>query len=122
MIPRMTAFPRLRSAPRWARGAARRAGLAALLALAACSTDTLSVEDPDIIDPDDVQSADGHSVVLCAPESFEGVKQALLAAGFIPGRADVVMRPGNRLLLGFDRRDGELCARANWVMQNLVNA
>ena len=63
MIPRMTAFPRLRSAPRWARGAARRAGLAALLALAACSTDTLSVEDPDIIDPDDVQSAAGAEAV-----------------------------------------------------------
>ena len=24
-------------------------------------------------------------------------------------------------LLGFDRRDRELCARASWVMQNLVN-
>lgn len=63
MIPRMTAFPRLRSAPRWARGAARRTGLAALLALGACSSDALTVEDPDIIDPDDVQSAAGAEAV-----------------------------------------------------------
>jgi YebC/PmpR family DNA-binding regulatory protein len=46
---------------------------------------------------DDVQSADGRSLVLSAPESFESVKQALAAAGFSPMRADVVMRPGNRV-------------------------
>lgn len=46
---------------------------------------------------DDVQSADGRSLVLSAPESFEAVKQALAAAGFTPVRADVVMRPGNRV-------------------------
>lgn len=63
MIPRMTAFPRLRCAPRWARGAARRTGLAVLLAVGACSSDALTVEDPDIIDPDDVQSAAGAEAV-----------------------------------------------------------
>jgi YebC/PmpR family DNA-binding regulatory protein len=46
---------------------------------------------------DDVQSAEGRSLVLSAPESFEAVKQALAAAGFTSERADVVMRPGNRV-------------------------
>jgi len=46
---------------------------------------------------DDVQSEPGSSTVLCAPDQFEGVKQALTAAGFAPSRADVVMRPENRV-------------------------
>lgn len=46
---------------------------------------------------DDVQSADGQSTVICAPESFEKVKNALVAAGLAPIRADVVMRPENRV-------------------------
>lgn len=46
---------------------------------------------------DDVQSEAGSSTVLCAPDQFEAVKQALTAAGFTPSRADVVMRPENRV-------------------------
>ena len=46
---------------------------------------------------DDVQSADGTSTVLCAPENFEAVKTAVEAAGFKPSSADVVMRPQNRV-------------------------
>jgi YebC/PmpR family DNA-binding regulatory protein len=46
---------------------------------------------------DDVQSADGTSLVLCAPENFEAVKHAIVSAGFEPLRADVVMRPENRV-------------------------
>ena len=46
---------------------------------------------------DDVQSADGGSAVLCAPENFEAVKKALAAAGLVPLSADVVMRPENRV-------------------------
>lgn len=46
---------------------------------------------------DDVQSEGGSSTVLCAPDQFEAVKQALVAAGFTPSRADVVMRPENRV-------------------------
>ncbi|HUD43115.1 MAG TPA: YebC/PmpR family DNA-binding transcriptional regulator [Dokdonella sp.] len=46
---------------------------------------------------DDVQSEAGSSTVLCAPDQFEAVKQALAAAGFAPIRADVVMRPGTRV-------------------------
>lgn len=46
---------------------------------------------------DDVQSEAGNSTVLCAPDQFEAVKQALTAAGFTPSRADVVMRPENRV-------------------------
>lgn len=46
---------------------------------------------------DDVQSADGRSAVLCAPENFEAVKKALTGAGLQPISADVVMRPENRV-------------------------
>jgi transcriptional/translational regulatory protein YebC/TACO1 len=35
--------------------------------------------------------------VLSAPENFEAVKKALTTAGFVPLRADVVMRPENRV-------------------------
>ena len=46
---------------------------------------------------DDVQTESGQSTVLCSPENFEAVKKALLAAGFQPLSADVVMRPENRV-------------------------
>ncbi len=46
---------------------------------------------------DDVQTESGKSTVLCSPENFEAVKRALLAAGFQPLSADVVMRPENRV-------------------------
>jgi YebC/PmpR family DNA-binding regulatory protein len=46
---------------------------------------------------DDVQTESGQSTVLCSPENFEAVKRALLAAGFQPLSADVVMRPENRV-------------------------
>ncbi len=45
---------------------------------------------------DDVISENGHSDVLCAPEQFEVVKAALQEAGFVPLKADIVMRPENR--------------------------
>jgi YebC/PmpR family DNA-binding regulatory protein len=46
---------------------------------------------------DDVQTESGKSTVLCSPENFEAVKKALLASGFQPLSADVVMRPENRV-------------------------
>ena len=46
---------------------------------------------------DDVQTAAGHSIVLCAPENFEALKKALTMAGLVPLSADVVMRPENRV-------------------------
>ena len=46
---------------------------------------------------EDVQSEDGESLVLCAPEQFAAVKAAVLAAGLTPLKADVVMRPENRV-------------------------
>jgi len=46
---------------------------------------------------DDVQSEEGESTVLCAPDALERVKKALVAAGMPPQRADVVMRPENRV-------------------------
>jgi transcriptional/translational regulatory protein YebC/TACO1 len=41
----------------------------------------------------------GESSVLCAPENFEAVQKALLGAGLTPLRADVVMRPANRVAI-----------------------
>ena len=38
-----------------------------------------------------------RSTVLCAPENFETVKTALIAAGFAPVSDAVVMRPENRI-------------------------
>ncbi len=46
---------------------------------------------------DDVEAADGESLVLTAPESFEAVRKALVAAGFAPVRTDLVMRPQSRV-------------------------
>ncbi len=44
---------------------------------------------------DDVQSSEGWSEVLCAPDRFDAVEKALVAAGFTADSADVVMRPDN---------------------------
>jgi YebC/PmpR family DNA-binding regulatory protein len=59
---------------------------------------------------DDVQSADGRSLVLCAPENFDAVEQALTAAGFAIASSDVVMRPGNRVAVSGEAAEtlGEL--------------
>jgi YebC/PmpR family DNA-binding regulatory protein len=46
---------------------------------------------------DDVQTEGSQTTVLSAPDHLETVKKALLAAGFSPERADVVMRPENRV-------------------------
>ena len=46
---------------------------------------------------DDVQSADGRSLVLCAPEAYDAVEAALQGAKFAIERGDIVMRPGNRV-------------------------
>jgi YebC/PmpR family DNA-binding regulatory protein len=51
---------------------------------------------------DDVQTKSGNSIVLCAPDHFEAVKHALSAAGFEPLRAEVVMRPANRVAVSGD--------------------
>jgi transcriptional/translational regulatory protein YebC/TACO1 len=46
---------------------------------------------------DDVVNENGESTVLCAPENFEAVQQALAAAGLHAEHAGVGMRPSNRL-------------------------
>lgn len=46
---------------------------------------------------DDVVNENGESTVLCAPENFEAVQQALTAAGLIAQHAGVGMRPSNRV-------------------------
>ena len=46
---------------------------------------------------DDVQSEAGQSLVLCKPEQLEAVKNALVKAALKPLRADVMMRPENRV-------------------------
>ncbi len=46
---------------------------------------------------DDVVNEHGESTVLCAPENFEAVQQALIDAGLSAVHAGVVMRPSNRI-------------------------
>lgn len=46
---------------------------------------------------DDVVNENGESTVLCAPENFEAVQQALAAAGLNAQHAGVGMRPSNRV-------------------------
>jgi YebC/PmpR family DNA-binding regulatory protein len=46
---------------------------------------------------DDVVNEHGESTVLCAPESFEAVQQALIASGLSAQHAGVGMRPSNRI-------------------------
>jgi YebC/PmpR family DNA-binding regulatory protein len=46
---------------------------------------------------DDVVNEHGESTVLCAPEQFEAVQQALVHAGLNAVHAGVVMRPNNRV-------------------------
>nr|WP_199042594.1 YebC/PmpR family DNA-binding transcriptional regulator [Dyella sp. ASV24] len=46
---------------------------------------------------DDVVNENGESTVLCAPENFEAVQQALTAAGLNAQHAGVAMRPSNRV-------------------------
>ena len=46
---------------------------------------------------DDVAADGSETTVVCSPDVFEAVGKALTAAGFTPLRADVVMRPANRV-------------------------
>jgi YebC/PmpR family DNA-binding regulatory protein len=46
---------------------------------------------------DDVVNEHGESTVLCAPENFEAVQQAMIDAGLSAVHAGVVMRPDNRV-------------------------
>jgi YebC/PmpR family DNA-binding regulatory protein len=46
---------------------------------------------------DDVQTEGTQTSVLSAPDHLESVKKALTSAGFVPARADIVMRPENRV-------------------------
>ncbi len=46
---------------------------------------------------EDVLEEQGGTVVLCPPDAYEAVKDALSTAGFEPTRSGVVMRPANRV-------------------------
>jgi YebC/PmpR family DNA-binding regulatory protein len=46
---------------------------------------------------DDVQTEGSQTTVLSTADNLEAVKKALASAGFVPARADVVMRPENRV-------------------------
>jgi YebC/PmpR family DNA-binding regulatory protein len=46
---------------------------------------------------DDVVNEHGESTVLCTPDHFEAVQQALIDAGLSAVHAGVVMRPNNRV-------------------------
>ncbi len=54
---------------------------------------------------DDVQSQDGETLVLSALDHFEAVKKALGGAGFELVRADVVMRPENRVAVAGENEE-----------------
>ena len=54
---------------------------------------------------DDVQSAAGRSVVLCAPDALDAVTSALAKAGFVATHADIVMRPANRVAVTPDAEE-----------------
>jgi YebC/PmpR family DNA-binding regulatory protein len=51
---------------------------------------------------DDVQTEGAQTTVLTSPDHLESVRKALVAAGFAPARADVVMRPENRVAVSGD--------------------
>ena len=51
---------------------------------------------------DVVTDADGAIEVLCAPADFEGVREALEAAGLKPDVAEVTMRAENSIELSGD--------------------
>jgi YebC/PmpR family DNA-binding regulatory protein len=51
---------------------------------------------------DDVQSEAAQTTVLTSADGIEAVKKALADAGFVPARADVVMRPENRVAVSDD--------------------
>lgn len=51
---------------------------------------------------DDVAAEGSETTVVCSPDAFEAVGKALTAAGFTPLRADVVMRPANRVAVSGD--------------------
>lgn len=57
---------------------------------------------------DDVINDGGESAVLCAPENFEAVQQALIAAGLDASHAGVVMRPSNRVAVPEDAQEALL--------------
>ena len=54
---------------------------------------------------DDVVNEHGESTVLCAPEDFETVQQALSAAGLESEHAGVSMRPNNRVAVPEDAQE-----------------
>jgi YebC/PmpR family DNA-binding regulatory protein len=51
---------------------------------------------------DDVINEQGESIVLCTPENFESVQQALIDAKLSAVHAGVVMRPNNRVAVSGD--------------------
>lgn len=54
---------------------------------------------------DDVQNETGRSTVLCAPDVFLAVGEALKAAGLKPSESEIVMRPGNRIAVSGDAEE-----------------
>ena len=54
---------------------------------------------------DDVVNEHGESTVVCAPENFEAVQQALAAAGLEAAHAGVGMRPNNRVAVPDDAQE-----------------
>ena len=54
---------------------------------------------------EDIQTDNGETVVLCAPENFDAVAAAFKSAGLEVSDAETVMRPGNRLAINGDEKE-----------------
>lgn len=63
---------------------------------------------------DDVRNDGGRVTVLCAPENFETVKNALDTAELVAEQAEVVMRPDNRVAVNGETAD-TLKELLNWL-------
>ena len=54
---------------------------------------------------EDIQTDNGETIVLCAPENFDVVAAAFKSSGLAASDAEIVMRPGNRLAVDGDEKE-----------------
>lgn len=54
---------------------------------------------------EDIQTDNGETIVLCAPENFDVVAAAFKSSGLEASDAEIVMRPGNRLAIDGDEKE-----------------
>lgn len=54
---------------------------------------------------EDIQTDNGQTTVLCAPDHFDAVATAFRSAGLEPSDAETVMRPDNRIVIDGDAKE-----------------